>query len=353
MVCRTLGAFALAALAAAALEVGCAPISSFGEGFDVQGHRGTRARRPENTLPSFAEAMCIGVTTVELDVGVSKDGVVVVRHGRGLHPEITRGPDGRFIPAERVLISALTLAELRRFDVGRVRPGSRYAMGFPDVVPIDGTRIPTLEETIALVDPSRSGVRLNIETKISPENPADTLPPDAFADAVIAVLRKTGALKYATLQSFDWRTLARAKAVAPEIPRVHLSHQAEANGALERRQTGAPPWFAGHDYDGSLPKLIASLEGAVWSPLYRDLDRESLREAQTLGLLVVPWTVNEPRDMDRLIEWGVDGLITDYPGRLHGVLRARGLPVPPAVAVEGAAGRSARCPPGGTAEVSN
>lgn len=119
--------------------------------FDLQGHRGARGLAPENTLPAFAAALAVGVSTLELDTAVTKDGVVVIHHDRRLNPDIARGPDGRWVEAPAPLIHALTYAELQRFDVGRLRPGSKFAQQFPEQQPADGTRIPRLADLFDLV----------------------------------------------------------------------------------------------------------------------------------------------------------------------------------------------------------
>src|SRR5688572_214117 len=96
-------------------------------GLDVQGHRGARGLAPENTLPAFEKALALGVTTLELDVGVTRDGVVVVGHDPTINPDIARGPDGQWLAARGPAIRELTFAELQRYDVGRLKPGSNYA----------------------------------------------------------------------------------------------------------------------------------------------------------------------------------------------------------------------------------
>src|ERR687891_2818089 len=128
---------------------------------DIQGHRGARGHAPENTLAGFERALAIGVTTLELDVGVTRDGVVVIHHDRGLNPDIARGPDGQWISLAGPLIKDVTFVELQRYDVGRIRPGSEYARRFPHQKPIDGTRIPRLRDLFELAKNSRVG--FNIE----------------------------------------------------------------------------------------------------------------------------------------------------------------------------------------------
>jgi len=99
--------------------------------FDLQGHRGARGLAPENTLPAFATALSIGVSTLELDLAMTRDDVLVVSHDSILNPDHTRGPDGAFLATTGPAIRSLTLAEVKRYDVGRLKPGTRYAASFP------------------------------------------------------------------------------------------------------------------------------------------------------------------------------------------------------------------------------
>jgi glycerophosphoryl diester phosphodiesterase len=280
--------------------------------------------------------LSIGVTTLELDLAMTKDGVLVVSHDRRLNPDHTRGPDGKFLEAEGPPIRALTLAELQRYDVGRLKPGSAYAAGFPEQRPIDGARIPALQALFELV--RRSGadhVRFNIETKLTPTSGAETPDPDTFAAAVAQAIRDAGLTARASVQSFDWRTLVAMKRIAPDIERVCLTAEALNFDTIRRGEPGPSPWTAGLDIDdfaGSVPRLVAAAGCPVWSPLYRNAKPDDVAAARALGLKVIPWTVNERADMERLIALGVDGLITDYPDRLRAVMAAREIPLPPQVA---------------------
>ncbi|MGH6903180.1 MAG: glycerophosphodiester phosphodiesterase family protein, partial [Geminicoccaceae bacterium] len=197
---------------------------------DLQGHRGARGLAPENTLQAFAAALSQGVTTLEMDLGVTKDGVVVVAHDSRLNRDLTRGPDGAWLQAPGPALIELRLAELRQFDVGRIRPDSRYAERFPDQRPADGARVPTLAEVVALS--RRAGndtVRFNLETKLSPYAPNLTLPPAAFAEAVVAAVGATGIAERTTIQSFDWRSLSAVRALAPDIRTACLTMEAQVH----------------------------------------------------------------------------------------------------------------------------
>jgi glycerophosphoryl diester phosphodiesterase len=305
--------------------------------FDLQGHRGARGLVPENTLPAFAAALSIGVTTLELDLAMTKDGILVVHHDEWLNPDITRGPDGTFLGARGPAIHSLTLDEVKRYDVGRIKPGTAYAARFPAQRPIDGTRIPTLEELFALVRQAGADhIRFNIETKITPTSGADVPSPEIFAAATARAIIEAGLAKRANVQSFDWRILVVLRRIAPEIERVCLTDEQPGDDTVERGKPGPSPWTAGLDVDdfgGSTPRLVAAADGAAWSPNFADLTPDKVREAKALGMKVIPWTVNERADMERIIDMGVDGIISDYPDRLRAVLTAKGIPVPPPVAV--------------------
>jgi glycerophosphoryl diester phosphodiesterase len=320
----------LGGLAASALALVAAPATA--QNFDLQGHRGARGLAPENTLAGFARALAIGVTTLELDCGVTKDGVVVVSHDRLLNPEHTRDPAGKFLAEPGPAIADLTYEELRRYDVGRIRPGSEYAAAFPEQRAADGERIPRLADVFALVE--RSGnrtVRFNIETKIDPSRPAETVSALAFARALAAEIRDAGMASRAMVQSFDWRTLRLMRELAPEMSLAALTDEQPDEDTIEAGKPGASPWLGELDVDdhgGSVPKLVQALGAKVWSPHARDLTPQRVIEAHSLGLAVIPWTVNDPKDMASALAVGVDGLITDYPDRLRALLKSKGIPVP-------------------------
>lgn len=305
---------------AAALALPCSA-------FDLQGHRGTRGNAPENTLPAFERALQIGVTTLELDVGVTADGVVVISHDPYLNPAITRDASGQWLQGTRgPLIKTLTLAQLQAYDVGRIKPDTAYAKTFNLQQPRDGTRVPTLATLFDRVKALRADeVRFNIETKVNPSQPDDTVAPDVMTRALLKVVREAGMTQRVSIQSFDWRTLRLVQELEPSIPTAYLTIQTANNDNL---QTGE--WTAGLKFadSGSAPRMVKASGGTIWSPNGGAVTEALVKEAQALGLKVMPWTINSPADMERLIGWGVDGLITDYPDRLRAVMQSRGLPLP-------------------------
>lgn len=292
--------------------------------FDVQGHRGARGLAPENTLAAFRTALELGVSTLELDVGLTRDGHVVIAHDRLLNPDLTRDARGQWLAAPGPAVNTLSLSELQAFDVGRIRPDSRYAQAFAAQKPVDGERVPTLDALFDLVKArGDTRVRFNIETKLSPRQPAETAPPEAMVAALLAVIERHGMAARVSVQSFDWRTLLLVKKQASAIPTVALSSRATT---LDDGGTGG--WTAGlqlAEHGGSMPRLAKAAGAVVWAPNQNDLTPVLLAEAGALGLKVIPWTVNAPEAIERFIDWGVDGLISDHPERVLQALARRGI----------------------------
>lgn len=300
------------------------------QAFDLQGHRGARGLAPENTLAAFRTAMAIGVDTLELDVHLSADGVPMVTHDPALNRDITRTEQGEWLPGPGPLVKSLTAEQLRtRYRVERARPDSTVAKNFPEQRPSEGERMPTLQQVLALLrTPGAEALRANIEIKINPRKPDDTPPPEVVVRAVLDVIRAAEAERRVTIQGFDWRVQQLVQKLAPEIPTAYLSTQRPNSDTIT---DGA--WTAGFDIKthGTLPKMVKAAGGAIWSPNHNDLTQPLVAEARQLGLQVVPWTVNSPADMARLIDWGVDGLITDHPERARQVMQDKKLKLPAAV----------------------
>lgn len=307
--------------------IACIPAAAF----DLQGHRGARGLAPENTLAGFARALEIGVTTLETDLAVTKDGVLVLSHDSVFNPDIARNADGAWLVPPVPPINSLTLVELKRYDVGRIKPGSKYALQFPAQQPVDGARVPTLVELFDLAKSSGKAPRFNIETKLSPDKPDEAPAPETFARVVVEAVRAAGLSNRITIQSFDWRTLIAARNLAPDIETVCLTAAStlkdrDVNG--ERRPSA---WLAGFDpltFAGSVPALAKAAGCGTWSPRFAELTADLVSDAHALGLKVVPWTINAPADMARVIDMKVDGLITDYPDRARDVLAAKGMALP-------------------------
>lgn len=298
--------------------------------FDLQAHRGGRGLAPENTLAAFRNAVSIGVTTLETDLALTRDGVLVLSHDPRLNAAVTRAADGQWITAPGPAIASLSLAQVRSYDVGRLDPASRYGAQWPDQRAQDGESIPTLAELFALVSVPGRAERLNLETKLTPDSDAGVPEPARFAWLVVDAVRSAGLSTRVTIQSFDWRTLVEVKRIAPEIETACLTIESPGMDTVRPGPVGASPWHAGlrvADH-GSLPGAVRAAGCNIWSMFWRNLTPELARQARDAGLRLVPWTVNDPAVMGKLIELGVDGIITDYPDRLRAVMTARGMRTP-------------------------
>lgn len=305
-------------------------------GFELHGHRGCRGLRPENTIAGIQHALALGVSGVEIDIAVTADGIPVLHHDPVLNPDLARGADLSWIEPPTPAIRTLAAPDLAAYDVGRIRPGTRYATEYPDQLPIDGARIPTFDEVVRLLADSAVPIRPNVELKTFPDRPHLTVPPATMAALVVAVLDAHRLAERAILQSFDWRALDWLATNRPALRRSYLTGP----------RTLAPAWLGGREAAGRpIWQVVIEAGGRSWSPSFRTLTAQSVAAARDAGLDVLAWTVNDPADMHRLIGWGVSGIITDRPDRLRAVLAARGMPLPPALA--GTAGGDARPADGG------
>lgn len=333
---RPLIAASLALLCAAATPGGTAAAAE-PVPFDLQAHRGGRGETTEESLRAFAKAIELGVTTLELDIVLSKDGQPMVWHDPVIEaakcadtaPAFAGDPSYPYVGK---LVKDLTLQQLRTLDCGKLLPD------FPGAEVVGGNKIATLPEVFALADSYGAGVRYNVETKVEAEHPEMSAPPEQFVDVILAAVRAAGKSDKVEIQSFDWRTLPMVRAAEPSIPLV----------ALYDETTWVPgsPWLNGIDPAVVAdPIVAAAMVGAdIISPGYSVpygqtpadpgfalvADHAYVERAHAMGIRVIPWTINDPAVMNDQIDAGADGIITDYPTRLRGVMAARGMPLPPA-----------------------
>lgn len=328
---------ALVAVLASMALAWCPTASAQPAGFDLQSHRGGRGETTEESLRAFAKSLELGVTTLELDVVITKDVQPLVWHDPVI--DATKcsdtgpaAPGDPQYPYVGKLVHELTLAQIRTLDCGR------RLSGFPSAEVVAGNRIATLPEVFALADAYRADVWFNIETKVEADKPETSAGPQEFVDVILAAVRASGRSDKVMIQSFDWRTLPMVKRADPALRLV----------ALWDETTWVPGsvWLAGID-PARVPDPItaATMVGAnVVSPGYsvpygltpKDpnfalvADAAFVARAHARGLQVVPWTINDADAMNAQIDAGADGIITDFPTVLRGVMAARGMPLPPA-----------------------
>ncbi len=213
-----------------------------------------------------------------------------------------------------------------------MKPDTDYAKRHPQQQAVDGTRIPSLAALFALVRKSgNERIRFNIETKLSPLEPGEAPNPETFAHALVGVIQQERMTARVNVQSFDWRTLQVVQRIAPGVPTVYLSAQQKFLDNIAADKPGGSPWTAGfqHQDHGSVPRMVKAAGGKFWSPYFGDLNESKLREARDLDLKVVVWTVNEPAQIRRMLDLGVDGIISDRPDLVRQAMAERGMPLPP------------------------
>jgi glycerophosphoryl diester phosphodiesterase len=297
-------------------------------------HRGGAALKPENTLAAFADAVARGADGAELDVQLTRDGEVVVFHDNRLKPDICRGGNGEWLVPPTPRIVDLTLAELRTYDVGRAKPGSKYAAAHPNLSPVDGERIPLLSDVVEIARRAAKPFYLFVELKTSFVDRSLSAPPEVLAEATVKVLKAQDYLDRAIFVGFDWPGLLHAMKIepkarcwfttlaqswfrdAPPPPEDDPPAQPALHMLRYLARTGQSPWASGFDavnYGGSILKAIKAAGGEGWFPYFPDATDAAVAEARALGLKVGAWTVDETADMSALIARGLDALCTDRP----------------------------------------
>ncbi|MFF5985751.1 glycerophosphodiester phosphodiesterase [Prauserella flavalba] len=310
--------------------------------FDIQAHRGGLGLTVEGTLAAFSKALSLGVTTLELDIQITRDGREVITHDRRINPAKCADtaplwPGDPQYPYAGKYLKDLTFAQVRTLDCGSQRQPNH-----PDQELSPGATMPTLAELFALVREHRAWhVRFNIETKVEAAAPHETAPREQFVDRVVWEVLRSGFARNVSIQSFDWGALMLVRERAPWLPVVALT-QPEF---LQVGQPGKSPWLGGLDIDdfgGSPVRAVKSFGASALSPVHGNPQGGSVSdpgyvpfttkalvdEAHRAGLKVIPWTINDKATMHKLIDDGVDGIITDYPDRLREVAKERGFKLP-------------------------
>lgn len=273
---------------------------SIADDFDVQGHRGCRGLMPENTIPAMLKALDLGVTTLEMDVVISKDNKVVVSHEPWFESEITTKPDGSFIkPGEAMQynIFQMNYDEIAQYDVG-MKPHPR----FPNQQKIKAIkpRLADLFDSVAenMKIRRRPFPYFNIETKCLPAGDGRFHPkPAEFVELLMTVIKEKQLEERVIIQSFDFRTLKYLHEKYPAIKTAMLIEDSDVN-----------------DFEGQLNRLGYTPQ--IYSPNHTLVDDELVKQCHDKGMKIIPWTVNDKKQINKLKKMGVDGIITDYPNLL-------------------------------------
>jgi glycerophosphoryl diester phosphodiesterase len=287
----------------------------------IHGHRGARGLYPENTLAAIRAGIDCGCDAIEVDLCVSADNQLVIHHDPILSPRLVRDKTGKWI-SHGFKVRDLSLAELKNFDVGRINPESDYAGLYPQQIPVEGARIPVLGELVDLVTSMQSNITYNLELKSTPHDPKTTLQVEEYVELVIEALKYHGIVSRTFLQSFDWRLVMHAKSLLPNLKTGMLTNQQTEGNPLSPIPGYPDLWTSGLDLSNfdSLPGMVKHAGGDVWSCNDLDISRSDVITAHRLELEVYVWTVNSETQMQKMIDYGVDAIITDYPDRLYKIL---------------------------------
>lgn len=285
----------------------------------IYGHRGARGDLPENTLDSFKYLFENNINAYETDILISKDLIPVITHDFRLDPSFTKDEEGDWITDENIKIFDLTYNEISKFDVGSLNKLTRYGRRFLNQRSLENQKIPKLDELLELSSKNLSqDTIINLEIKSTPDEKNLTPNPKEMVQIVLNDIKKSNLQDKIIISSFDWRILREVKNQSPEISRAYLTFQQEKGMKIKKTIYSKSPWIDHIPltivYD--LPKIIKELGGSAWHPYYKDINKKAVKDAHDYNLPVNVWTVNDEYNMLKMIEYEVDGIMTDYPLKL-------------------------------------
>ena len=288
----------------------------------IYGHRGARGDLPENTLESFKYLFDNNINAYETDILITKDLTPVITHDFRLDPSFTKDEDGNWIKDENIKIFDLTYEEISKFDVGSLNKLTRYGRRFVNQRSLENQKIPKLSELLELSSKNvLQNLLINLEIKSTPDEKNLTPDPKDLVQIVLNEINNSNLKDKIIISSFDWRVLREVKKQSPEIPRAYLTFQQEKGMKIKKTIYSKSPWIDHIPltivYD--LPKIIKELGGSAWHPYYKDINKKAVEDAHDNNLPVNVWTVNDEDDMLKMVEYGVDGIMTDYPLKLKEV----------------------------------
>lgn len=272
-------------------------IKSLPQNFDVQGHRGCRGLLPENTIAAFIKAIDLGVNTLEMDVVITKDSQVIVSHEPFFNHEITTKPTGEFVTEQEeksLNIYEMNYEQTKNFDIG-LKPHPRFTQQqkIKAIKPLLKDVIDTVENYIK--QHNLKPIKYNIETKSQIKTDNIYHPtPEKFVDLLLAVIEEKKITERVIIQSFDVRTIQYLHTKNTAIKTAYL-FEGTSLQTLEQRL----------DELGFLP--------SIYSPAYQTVNEKLVQYCHSKNIMVIPWTVNDKTSINRMIDFGVDGIITDYP----------------------------------------
>ena len=294
----------------------------------IFGHRGARGEIAENSIEGFKHTFALGIKAVEFDVVVSKDKIPVLYHYFNLMPYLVKDESGNWLKNSELKVFDKSYEELSKYNIGGLDPESKHGKRFKEQKLLKNAKIPKLSELLELASRKENkDVFLNLEVKSTPFKMGLTPTP---SDTVSLILKNIDTYKLEDriiISSFDWRILYELKKQNSRILRGFITLQQDLSTTKKNIYENSP-WMA-KNYSMEelflLPNIIKSLEGHAWSAFYRDVTKQNVELAHKHGLATCVWTVNREQDIIRMIEYGVDGIITDYPKKVQEVCKSKNI----------------------------
>ena len=294
----------------------------------IFGHRGARGEIAENSIEGFKHTFALGIKAIEFDVVISKDKIPVLYHYFHLISDIVKDENGNWLKNSELKVFDKSYEELSKYNIGGLDPESKHGKRFKEQKLLKNAKIPKLSELLELASRKENkDVFLNLEVKSTPFKMGLTPIP---SDTVSLILKDIDTYKLEDriiISSFDWRILYELKKQNPRILRGFITLQQDLSTTKKNIYENSP-WMAKNyslDQLFLIPNIIKSLEGHVWSAFYRDVTKQNVELAHKHGLATCVWTVNREQDIIRMIEYGVDGIITDYPKKVQEICKSKNI----------------------------
>ena len=294
----------------------------------IFGHRGARGEIAENSIEGFKHTFALGIKAIEFDVVISKDKIPVLYHYFNLMPYLVKDESGNWLKNSELKVFDKSYEELRKYNIGSLNPESKHGKRFKEQKLLKNAKIPKLSELLELASRKENkDVFLNLEVKSTPFKMGLTPAP---SDTVSLILKNIDTYKLEDriiISSFDWRILYELKKQNPRILRGFITLQQDLSTTKKNIYENSP-WMAKNyslDQLFLIPNIIKSLEGHAWSAFYRDVTKQNVELAHKHGLATCVWTVNREQDIIRMIEYGADGIITDYPKKVQEICKSKNI----------------------------
>ena len=294
----------------------------------IYGHRGARGDIVENSIEGFKYTFDLGIKAIEFDVVITKDNIPVLFHDYRLNKDMVKDSSGNWLEETGPKIIDLTFDELSSYNIESLKPGSGYSKRFKKQNPVQGAKIPKLADLFQLVNEGKNkDVFLNLEIKSTPTQ--DNVTPDhkTTIELILKDIKKFNLEDRVLVTSYDFKNLYELKKQNPNVLRGFITLQQDLSRTKKNIYEGSP-WMAKSfplEDLFLLPNLVKSLEGHVWSAFYRDVTKQNVELAHKHGLATCVWTVNREQDIIRMIEYGVDGIITDYPKKVQEICKFKNI----------------------------